>query len=97
MLANAVIGLVGPIGLWLGARFVLTGQGLRARAAGFAMIGVLLLVGAAWIVARVAWGDGAYAASFTSMLLLVILPAAVIWHLMELARPPVGSAAAFAA
>lgn len=94
MLANTVIGIIGPIGLLLGGRFLLTGQGLRARSAGFAMIGALLVAGAAWIVARVAWGDGAYAASFSSMLLLVILPAAVIWHLMELARPSAGSAPA---
>jgi hypothetical protein len=87
MIASAVVGVVGPVGLMLSGRFILTGRGLRSRAAGFAMICVLLLVGAAWIVARVIWGTGAYAASFSSMLLLVFLPAAVLWHLMALARP----------
>ena len=91
MIASAVIGVVGPIGLLLAGRFIVTGRGLQTRAAGIAMICGLLLIGAAWIVARVAWGNGAYAASFSSLLLLVFLPAAVIAHLMLLARQPYGS------
>jgi len=91
MIAGAVIGVVGPIGLLLAGRFILTGHGLQSRTAGIAMIFALLLVGAAWILARLVWGQGAYAASFTSLLLLVFLPAAVIWHLMALARPAAGA------
>jgi hypothetical protein len=85
MIASATLGIVGPIGLWLAGRHVVTGRGLRSRPGGAAMIGALLATGAAWIMARAVWGEGAYAASLTSLLLLVILPAAVIAHLMAVA------------
>jgi hypothetical protein len=88
MIASAVVGVIGPVGLMLAGRFIITGRALRAQVPGFLMIGALLITGVAWVVARVTWGDGAYAASFTSMLLLVLLPAAVIWHLMQVGTPP---------
>ena len=95
MVANSVVGIVGPVGLLLAGRFIVNGRALRSRSAGFAMICALLLTGAAWVVARVVWGqEGAYAATFGSLLLLVALPAAVIWHLMLFARPSMPATAA---
>ena len=87
MIAAAAVGLAGPMGLICAARYFLTGRGISSARFGITMIAGVALWGVAAIGARIAFGDGAYAASGSSLLLLVIQPIAVLAHLMYLARP----------
>ncbi len=87
MIGAAVIGLVGPIGLFLASRAAVTGAGLRSRALGIAMIaGVMLYIGAS-ILLRMFSGPGAYAATLSFIVLIGALPALGTAHLMYLSRP----------
>lgn len=101
MAGGAVVGLVGPIGLFLSSRAVITGAGLRNRALGFAMMTGVAAFAVASIALRLLAGPGAYAATPSFIFLVCVLPAIGIAHLMYLggASPvdrdwrPVGDAA----
>lgn len=86
MLGGVVIGIVGPIGLFLMSRAVMSGKGLGSRPWGLTMIAAVAGYAAASILLRLIAGPGAYAADLSFILLFGILPAAGIAHLMYLAR-----------
>jgi hypothetical protein len=82
---GAVVGLVGPIGLYLGMRYAASGRGL-ARPFGFTLIGVLV---AYQLVAALGWliGPPGYRPDATTALLFVLIPLLGLAHLIFLARP----------
>lgn len=87
MLGAAVIGLIGPIGLFLTARAVTRGVGLRSRTFGIAMIVGVVAYAAASVILRLVAGPGAFAADVSFIVLMIALPAIGIAHLMYLATP----------
>ncbi|MFC4313126.1 hypothetical protein ACFPN2_28870 [Steroidobacter flavus] len=86
MIGSALIGLAGPIGLFLTSRAVITGAGLRSRALGIAMIAGVTLYIVASILLRLFTGPGAYAADMGFIVLIGLLPALGTAHLMYLSR-----------
>ncbi len=86
---GAFVGLVGPIGLFLGLRFVVLGRALANRPLGQALIVALLLYALAgamgWFLGPPGFSPGG--PGFT--VLFVLLPLAGIVHLLYLARPAV--------
>jgi hypothetical protein len=86
MIGGALIGLVGPIGLFLSSRAVVTGAGLRSRRLGVAMIAGVTLYIVASLLLRLVAGPGAYAATFSFVVLIGALPALGIAHLMYFSR-----------
>jgi hypothetical protein len=93
---GTVIGLIGPIGLYLGLRYVVTGRALDNRALGIALIAgpaFSMLFGAIAYFAMNAVAPPV--AAFT--VFFVIAPVAVIAHLMYLARPATSTPAVAAA
>jgi hypothetical protein len=87
MICAAVIGLAGPVGLFFTSRAVITGVGLRNRALGIAMIAGVTLFIVASILLRLLAGPGAYAANFSFIVLIGLLPVLGTAHLMYLSRP----------
>jgi hypothetical protein len=87
MIGAAVIGCVGPVGLFLTLRAVSTGTGLRNRSLGISMIAGVAAYAAASVILRLIGGPGAYAADASFILLVIVLPAIGIAHLMYLATP----------
>lgn len=87
MIGGALIGLAGPIGLFLASRAVIAGIGLRSRALGIAMIAGVTLYVIASMLLRLFSGPGAYAATFSFIVLIGLLPALGTAHLMYLSRP----------
>jgi hypothetical protein len=87
MIGAAVIGCVGPIGLFLTLRAVTTGAGLQNRSLGIVMIAAVAAYAAASLILRLVAGPGAYAADASFILLMIVLPAVGIAHLMYLATP----------
>jgi len=87
MIGGAVVGLVGPIGLFLTLRAVTTGRGLRSRTIGIAMIAGVVSYAIASVMLRLVGGPGAYAATIDFIVLMIMLPAVGIAHLMYLATP----------
>lgn len=86
MIGAAIVGLAGPIGLFLTSRAAITGAGLKNRPLGIAMIGGVTIFIVASILLRVLAGPGAYAATPSFILLIGLLPALGIAHLMYLSR-----------
>ena len=86
MIAGACVGVIGPIGLALAGRAVFSGAGLANRIAGTIMISAIALFGLASIVLRLIAGEGAYAATPSFLILIVVLPIVGIAHLMWMAR-----------
>jgi hypothetical protein len=87
MIGGAVVGLVGPIGLFLTLRAATTGRGLRSRTMGIVMIVGVVSYAMASVVLRLVGGPGAYAATVDFIVLMIMLPAAGTAHLMYLATP----------
>jgi hypothetical protein len=87
MIGAGIIGLIGPIGLFLALRAVTTGTGLRNRSFGIAMIAAVSAFAMASVILRIVAGPGAYAADASFIVLMIALPAAGIAHLMYLATP----------
>lgn len=87
MIGAAVIGVIGPIGLFLTLRAVTQGIGLSNRPLGLAMISGVASYAAASVILRLIAGPGAYAADVSFILLMIVLPAVGIAHLMYLATP----------
>ncbi|WP_129777577.1 hypothetical protein [Peristeroidobacter soli] len=86
MIGGAVIGLSGPIGLFLTSRAVITGAGLRSRPLGIAMIAGVTLFILASILLRLIAAPGAYAANFSFVVLIGLLPVLGTAHLMYLSH-----------
>lgn len=86
-LSGAVIGLIGPIGLLLGLRFALLGHAPRNQTFLRSMIAILLLYSVGGAIAGFLIGPPDYRISAGLTILFVVMPAAVLWHMLQLARP----------
>jgi hypothetical protein len=86
LFAGAIIGLIGPIGLMLGARYVLAGRALASRALAWACIGALLGYMVLGGIAGRIYGPPDFQPSFAMALLFSLLPIAGIAHLHWLSR-----------
>jgi hypothetical protein len=87
MAVSTVTGLMGPIGLFLGLRYVLQGRALTSRTFGWSMIGVTLAWNVIGTIAGYLVGPEDFQAMPALMLLMVLMPVACVLHLMHLARP----------
>ena len=98
LFAGAVVSVLGPIGLFLGLRYVLVGRGIRNRAVGITLIGIPIALNVLGTIAGFLVGPEDFSGSFEATLLLVILPVVGFAHLMYLANPaaPTSAAAALA-
>jgi hypothetical protein len=87
----SVVGLLGPIGMLLGLRYVFTGRALQNRGFGWTLIVVAVAAHVFGLIAGVIAGPPDFEFnSFTFWFYTVMLtavPVAVIWHLMALGRP----------
>jgi hypothetical protein len=87
MVVSTATGLVGPIGLFLGLRYVWQGRALANRILGWSMIGVTLGVNVIGTIAGYLVGPKDFQVMPGLTLLMALLPVAGILHLMYLARP----------
>jgi hypothetical protein len=89
-IVGCVVGLLGPIGLFLGLRFVITGAGLRNRALALTLIGVPIAAHVLGTIAGFIVGPADFAFSMFGFwlytVMLTAVPVAVIWHLVILGR-----------
>lgn len=83
-LAAAVIGSIGPLGLYLGLRYVLTGRGLRNRALGLGLVAILAVYAIAGGLGGYLVGPADFRLDPAMTLLFSVLPIVVILHLMYL-------------
>jgi hypothetical protein len=94
LFAGAVVSLLGPIGLFLGLRYVLIGRGIRKGAVGLTLIGIPIALGVLGTIAGFLVGPEDFKVSFEATLLLVILPVVGFAHLMYLTKPEAPALAA---
>jgi hypothetical protein len=87
MVASIVVGLVGPIGLFLGLRYVLQGRASTNPAVGWSMIGVTLGLNVVGTIAGYFVGPADFHVMPSLTLLMVVLPVAGVLHLIYRARP----------
>ncbi|HLA73443.1 MAG TPA: hypothetical protein VK624_18180 [Steroidobacteraceae bacterium] len=88
MIAGAVVGVIGPIGLFLGLRYVVFGRALESKALGAALIGTPILLTIVGWIAGMFFGPPDFRPQFDSItFVFVCLPVAAFAHLMYLARP----------
>jgi hypothetical protein len=84
----AVTGLVAPLGLLLGLRYVLSGRGLENRTLGIVLIAApALLALAAFVVGLLVKSTGGWGTGLQIFMLCTVLPIAGVLHLMYLAKP----------
>jgi hypothetical protein len=84
-LGHALTGVVAPIGLFLGLRYVIRDRALDHRALGYGLIAAPVLQTIAGLVGVVGFGVQPLLPGI--FLLLIVLPIAGFAHLMYLARP----------
>jgi hypothetical protein len=84
MFVNGVIGLLGPIGLFLGLRYVITGRGIESRPLGWTLAAASVVVNLVGTIAASFWGPSDFHVPLTFTFLFALLPAAVFLHLMWL-------------
>ena len=87
MIGFAVSGLVGPIGLFLGLRYVCFGRALDNRKLGYALVAIPVLQYLASAIGTIWMGTGDFATGIQTFVLFTILPIAGLMHLMYLATP----------
>ena len=89
MFVNGVIGLLGPVGLFLGLRYVITGRGIDSRPLGLALAAMPIVANLLGTLAGTVWGPplGIFQQQITFAFLFAWLPAAVILHLTWISRP----------
>jgi hypothetical protein len=89
-IVGGVVGLLGPIGLFLGLRFVITGAGLRNRALALTLMGFPIAAHVLGTIAGFIVGPADFAFSMFGFwlytVMLTAIPTAVIWHLTILGR-----------
>jgi hypothetical protein len=89
-IVGGVIGLLGPIGLFLGLRFVITGVALRNRALALTLIGSPIVAHVVGTTAGFLVGPADFAFSMFGFwlytVMLTAVPVAVFWHLAVLGR-----------
>lgn len=83
----AIVGLIGPIGLFLGLRYVLSGRALHNKLLGAVLIGTPIAVTIGGWIAGVIFGPPDYRPMFDAMFVFICLPILVVAHVMYLARP----------
>jgi hypothetical protein len=90
LFVNSVIGLLGPVGLFLGLRYVLTGRGIESRILGWTMAAIPVVANLVGTIAGKLWGPSDFEVLLTFTFLFAWLPALVILHLTWLGRtvPP---------
>jgi hypothetical protein len=93
MFVSGVIGMLGPVGLFLGARYVFTGRAIENRALGWTLAIVPVMANLVGTMAARVWGPPDFHMPFTFAFLFAWLPAVVMLHLMWLAQPMVTAAA----
>jgi hypothetical protein len=86
MIAGAVVGLVGPVGLLWTLGTLTKRVSVRPRF-GLAMIAALVAYGVASLGLHFFAGPGAYTANFEFVVLIILLPSAGLAHLMYVTRP----------
>jgi hypothetical protein len=98
LFAVAVVSVLGPIGLFLGLRYILVGRGIRNRAVGITLIGIPIALSVLGTIAGFLVGPEGFKVGLEATLLFLILPVLGIAHLMYLAQPaaPTSTAAALA-
>lgn len=96
LFAAAVVSILGPIGLFLGLRYVMVGRGIRNRAVGITLIGIPVALNVLGTVAGFLVGPEDIKVRFEDTLLFVILPVVGVAHLMYLAKPAASTPAAAA-
>ena len=89
MVASTVTGLVAPMGLFLGLRYVVQGRALDNRVVGWSMIGVTLGLNVVGAIAGYIIGPEDFHVMPGLTLLMVVPPLAGVLHFMFLARPAV--------
>jgi len=82
----AIGGLVGPIGLWFGLRYVLLNRALTRRV-GIVLVAAPILQSVGGAVSAIWMDTGDYSTSLGIFVLLTVLPIVGILHLMYLAKP----------
>jgi hypothetical protein len=97
-IVGGVVGLLGPIGLFLGLRYVIAGAGLRNRTLALTLMGVPIVAHVLGTIAGFVVGPDDFAFSLSGFglytVLLTAVPVGVIWHLAilgwrtESAAPP---------
>lgn len=89
-IVGAVVGLLGPIGLFLGLRFAITGLGLRNRTLALTFIGLPIVAHVLGTIAGFVVGPADFGFSLFGFwlytVMLTAVPAAVFWHLAILGR-----------
>jgi len=83
----AVVALVGPIGLFLGLRYVFFGRGLANRVFGWVLVGGMWTYAFFGTIAGYLFGPDEWKFLWDQMLAFNLLPAAVVLHLMYLGKP----------
>ena len=88
MIGFSVSGLVAPIGLFLGLRYVMLGRGLNSRALGMTLIAAPAMLSlVAVIIGLFDTGTDGWGTGLQIFVLCTVLPVAGILHLMYLAKP----------
>lgn len=90
LFSGLVVGLMGPVGLFLGLRYVFTRRGLGNRVFGYALIGVPLLYAVVGVIAGYLAGPPGFSPIWPHTIAFLLLPVACVAHLMYLATtaPP---------
>jgi hypothetical protein len=86
MIVAVPVALIGPVGLFLGLRYVLLGRGLANPKLGWILIGGLAAYAVAGTIAGLFVGPPEFAFRWKDTLLFNVLPIAAMWHLMYLAK-----------
>jgi hypothetical protein len=87
LLTGIVIGLLGPVGLFLGLRYVFTGRALGNSVLGYTLIVVPLVYAVIATFAGYLVGPPDFAPIWSLTIVFTVVPVACVAHLMYLARP----------
>jgi hypothetical protein len=82
-----VVALLGPIGLFLGLRYVMLGRGIANRAFGWALVGAMWAYCLFGTIAGYLYGPDDWRFNWEHTLAFNLLPTAVVLHLMYLGKP----------
>jgi hypothetical protein len=86
LFAGAMVSILGPIGVFLGLRYVWSGRGLENRALGMVLMLIPIALSVSGSIAGFLVGPPNFGVSFDNALLFVVLPVLGIAHLLYLAR-----------
>ena len=86
LISGLVVGLLGPIGLFYGLRYVVTGRGIGNRTLGYSLVVVPPLYAVLGTIAGYLVGPPDFSPIWSHTIVLTVLPIACVAHLMFLAR-----------